>query len=311
MTPLRCAAYARFSSDRQSPTSIADQIRKCREFAQQRGWTFLDGHVYTDEAISGTTADRAGLQRLLAAATSPARPFGCILIDDTSRLARKQSDALKLYERLQFAGVRLVFVSQGIDTGQEQAEVLMGVHGLVDSLYIRELRSKVVRGMEGKALAGLHTGGRCFGYKSSPIEDPTRTDNYGRPAIVGVRLVVDETEAETVRRIFQLYADGYSLKRVSRLLNSEGVPSPRPQAGRVSRSWCPSSVRKILTNPRYRGEVIWGATRKLRSPESGKRIYRRKQQAEWTLVNLPEQRIVSDELWRAVELRRVQVQVVY
>lgn len=308
---MRCACYARFSSDRQSPTSIADQIRKCREFATRQGWALLDEHTYTDEAVSATSAERAGLQRLLAAATSTPRPFDCILIDDTSRLSRKLSDALRIFEQLSFANIRLVFVSQGIDTGSEQAEVLLATHGIVDSLYIRELAKKVHRGMEGRALAGLHTGGRCFGYRRVPIEDPTRTDSYGRPLIVGVRLEVDESEAAVVRRIFEMYAGGHSLKKITFRLNAEGVSSPQPQKGRLSRSWCPSSIRTILHNDRYRGLVVWGRTRKLRSPETGKRIYRRRQPTEWLMIESPEQRIVSDNLWERTQQRFEQVKAIY
>ncbi len=115
MNQLRCAIYTRFSSDRQSPTSITDQIRKCREHAQRNGWLVLEEHLYSDEAISGASTDRAGLQRLLAAVAGPSIPFDCILIDDSSRLTRRLADALNLFERLTFAGIRIVAVSQGVD----------------------------------------------------------------------------------------------------------------------------------------------------------------------------------------------------
>src|ERR1700743_3325399 len=65
---LRCAIYARFSSDRQSAVSITDQVRKCREHAHGQGWTVLDEHVYADEAVSATSSARTGLQKLLASA---------------------------------------------------------------------------------------------------------------------------------------------------------------------------------------------------------------------------------------------------
>ena len=58
---LLCATYARYSTDKQNPLSIADQLRKCKEFALSHEWDFLDEHVYSDEAISGCTDDRAGL----------------------------------------------------------------------------------------------------------------------------------------------------------------------------------------------------------------------------------------------------------
>jgi site-specific DNA recombinase len=134
MSRLRCAIYSRFSSDRQSPTSIDDQARKCRAYAERQDWRVLDDHLYSDEAICGDSTDRAGLHKLLAAATGPARPFDCILIDDTSRLTRKLADALNLYERLSFAGIRVVAVSQGVDSDSSQAEMLIGVHGLIDAV---------------------------------------------------------------------------------------------------------------------------------------------------------------------------------
>jgi site-specific DNA recombinase len=93
---LRCAIYARFSSDRQSPISIEDQIRKCREYARRQGWAILEEHIYADHAISGTSAERTGLQKLLAVAEQK----DAILIEDTSRLTRKLADALNLYEDL-------------------------------------------------------------------------------------------------------------------------------------------------------------------------------------------------------------------
>ena len=287
---LRCAIYSRFSSDRQSPISIEDQIRKCREYAGRHGWAVLEEHLYADHAVSGTSAERTGLQRLLAAAEQKARAFDAILIDDTSRLTRKLADALNLYERLTFSGVRLVAVSQGVDSESSQAEILFGVHGLIDSVYSRELGLKTHRGMQGCALKALHTGGRVFGYRSVREAD-------------GVKLQIVEHEASTIRRMFELCTKGYSLKRIACLLNAEGVKSPQPQKGRVNQSWCVSSVRHILKNRRYRGEIIWNTKHKVRVPGTGRRIYRRRPESEWVVTSVPHLQIVSDELFAAVERR--------
>ena len=97
----------------------------------------------------------------------------------------------------------------------------MATHGIVDSLYIKELAKKTHRGMEGVAIRGLHTDGRCFGYVSNPIEDPTTTDQYGRPEIVGTRLKIEPEQAETVRRIFREYSSGLSLRAIAKRLNAE------------------------------------------------------------------------------------------
>jgi site-specific DNA recombinase len=287
---LRCAVYARFSSDRQSAVSIEDQVRKVREYARSHGWTILDDHIFADHAVSGTSAERTGLQKLLASAEHSGRAFDAILIDDTSRLTRKLADALNLYERLTFAGVRLIAVSQGVDSESSQAEILFGVHGLIDSVYSRELGLKTHRGMQGCALRANHTGGRVFGYRSVRAGGD-------------VKLLVADGEAGTIRRMFELYSQGQSLKRIASLLNSEGVKSPQPQKGRVSQSWCISSVRHILKNRRYVGQIIWNTKRKVRVPGTGRRVYRRRPESEWVVTAAPHLRIVSDELFAAVERR--------
>ena len=257
-------------------------------YAERQGWSVLDDHLYSDEAICGASTNRAGLQELLAAATGSARPFDCILIDDTSRLTRRLADALNLCERLSFAGIRVVAVSQGVDSDSSQAELLIGVHGLIDAVYWRELGQKTHRSMQGLALRGLHTGGRCFGYTSVKNADGS------------AKLEVNEKEAEIVRRIYRLCAEsGYSLKRIAHALNSEGVLAPQPQKGRFGRSWCVSSVRGVSLNRKYVGKTIWNTKRKLRVPGTNKRIYRSRPESEWTTLDAPHLRIVSDELFAA------------
>jgi site-specific DNA recombinase len=309
VSQLRCAIYARYSTDKQNPLSIDDQIRKCREFAARNGWEALDTHVYSDEAISGATDERSGLKNLLEAATATAHPLDVILVDDTSRLSRKLADSLRIFEQLRFVGVRLIFVSQGIDTDSEQAEVLLATHGIVDSLYIRELAKKTHRGVEGRALQGLHTGGRCFGYRSVPIEDATRTDSYGRPQIVGVKLDVHPEQAAIVRRIFADYAAGDSIKTIAKKLNAEGVTSP--YRGQSHPSWAPSAVSVMLHNERYCGIAVWNRTRKVRDPRTGRRVQRLRPRTEWTIIEAPHLRIVSEQVWQAAKSRLASVNATF
>ena len=299
---LRCAIYARYSSDRQSPCSIEDQNRKCAEFAKAKDWEVLPEFLFSDEAVSGTISDRAGLNRLLAAAESKPRPFDVILVDDSSRLSRKISDSMAFSDRIKFAGVRIVYVSQGFDSDSEQSDILIAVHGITDSTYIKELSKKTFRGLEGKVLAHQHHGGRVFGYKSTRILDTSRRDQYGEPLRTGARLEVDHEQAKIVQKIFELYASGLSIKATTKKLNAEHIQLPRPRAGR-ERSWAPSTVRDILANERYIGVVTYGRTKKVRNPQTGKKLYRHKPKSEWTQEPTPEQRIVSDELWNAVQVR--------
>ena len=306
----RCAIYARFSSEKQNALSIDQQIRKCREYATREGLRVLDECIFTDLAISGATAARAGLQKLLAAAQTKPRPFDVILVDDTSRLSRDLGDSDRIVKRLKFAGIKVCFVAQGFDSDSESAGMLTAIYGGINEQYRVDLGKKTFRGVEQLALSGLHTGGRVFGYRHVPIESALELDSYGRPAIKGVRLQVDPNQAPTIRRIFERYTGGHSMKRIAIGLNSDGIPSPQPREGRPQ-SWAQSSVRHILLNERYRGVVVWGKTKKVHSPETGKRIYRRRPSSEWRRVEVPAQRIVSEELWNRTHERLKLVQELY
>lgn len=284
---LRCAAYARYSTDKQNPVSIEDQVRKCQQYATEHGWRLLKEHIYSDEEISGATLHRPGLKQLLAGAESPVRAFDVILAEDTSRLSRKQADVLNLCERLSYADIRLCFVSQGIDSTDEKFQLLLTARRMIDQLFLADTAKRVHRGMEGLVRKGLHTGGRCYGYRRREDES-------------GVRLEIDPAQAVVVRRVFQMYADCHSLKQIAKRLNAESVPSPQPQLGRIQRSWAPTAIRQILLNERYVGRVVWNKKRKVRNPATGRRVYRRRPESEWIRTEAPELRIVSDELWKQV-----------
>jgi site-specific DNA recombinase len=80
-------------------------------------------------------------------------------------------------------------------------------------------------GREGPSGAGraraqwISVGGKCYGYRNVPIEDPTRSGKYGRFAVSSVQLEIIEEEAALVRRIFQMYADGISQATIAKALN--------------------------------------------------------------------------------------------
>src|SRR5580698_1713145 len=217
---IRGCIYARYSSDLQSLTSISDQVRKCLEGAERMACVVPEELIITDAEISGAGTDRPGFQRLLSLIHTRPRPFDLLLVDDTSRISRRQADQANFLDELRFAGIRFIAVSQGIDSAHEQADVLMTVHGLVDALYIKELAKKTHRGLEGRALEGFHTGGRCFGYRNETTPE-------------GVRLVVDPAEATIVILIFESFADGMSLKSIAKKLNADGIPPPRLRKGKV------------------------------------------------------------------------------
>jgi DNA invertase Pin-like site-specific DNA recombinase len=258
----------------------------------------LPDHIYRDEALSGVGADREGFAKLMNAALSTPRPFDVLLVDDTSRISRSLAEAARVFERLNFAGIRILALSQGIDSQSEQADVLFTVHGLVDSLYVKELSKKTHRGLDGRVLRGLHAGGRCYGYRNVASED-------------GVRLEINEPEAEIVRRIFEMSASGFSLKLIAKKLNAERIPSPRPHTGKQYASWAPTGIQAMLFRELYIGKIIWNKSHFVKAPGSNKRLRRWRPQSEWRVIERPDLRIISEELWTRVQARRARLKEVY
>lgn len=129
---------------------------------------------------------------------------------------------------------------------------------------------------------------------------------FGRPVIVGAYKAIDEAEAKVILRIFEEYAAGSSPKTIVHGLNAERVPPPRPKQGRKAQGWTWTTVRGMLRNRLYLGEVYWNRSGKLRDPENPKRrVTRRRPRSEWLQgPDRPELRIISPELWERVEARR-------
>ena len=105
-----------------------------------------------------------------------------------------------------------------------------------------------------------------------------------------------------MRRIFELCATGNGLTNITKALNAEGAPAPRPQQGRPAAS-APSSVRAVLMRPLYRGEIVWNRTRKRHTWGRSKRSNR--DDTTWLRVPAPTLQIVSDELWHDAQRERL------
>lgn len=235
----RCAIYARYSSDLQSPSSIPDQIRLCEAFAERQGWTIVAR--FEDAALSGFGVEhRPGYRALVAAAVQVPPPFDLILVEDVSRLTRDLAEVLRLYHRLRLRGVDLVGVSDGISTVNQSGKVTLTVKGLVNELYLDDLRAKTHRGLEGRVARGMSAGGRLFGYRTVTAPDEARAGKREAPA----RFEIDEREADVVRRVFHDYADGRSMRTIAHELNAEGLPFPAKDTkrGPARRGWAVSTI---------------------------------------------------------------------
>ena len=142
----------------------------------------------------------------------------------------------------------------------------------------------------------MHTGGRCYGYDN--VKDPTITGADGTPA---VRLQINETEAAVVRRIFEMAAEGGSLKAITKTLNREHVPTPRKRKDRPNATWCHTAIREMLRRDLYAGLVIWNRSHFVKRPGTNKRVRRACDPSEWKRLERPDLRIIDEDLWDRVQ----------
>lgn len=309
---MRCAIYARYSSDMQKPESIDDQIRECKSYADKKGWQVLEEHVYTDYAVTGTDIGREGYNKLKGAALQ--RAFDFIIVDDLSRLGRNTAESIRTFSELTFCGVHIVSVADGIDTSQRGAKMPFYFKSIMNEFFLDDLRERVLRGQKGQVERGYSVGGRVYGYKYEEMFDPSGLkDRMGKVKRIGVNIQIDSEQADVVKKTFQMRTKGYGLRAIAKFLNESKITPPRPEKkNRISITWCPSSVRAILRNPKYIGDWTWNKTKWVKYPDSKERKKITRPKEEW-VVNLREDlRIVSDELWQSVrelDKKRDNVQV--
>lgn len=308
---MRVALYARYSSEKQKDSSIVDQFRNCEQRAAREGWTITAR--YEDKAISGAITDRPGYQQMLTDAK--AKQFDVLVVDDLSRLTRDEAELTTTRKRLIFWGVRLIGVSDGFDTAQKGHKIHASFKGIMNELFIDDLREKIKRGMVGQVERQFWNGGRPYGYKVIPQFE---NDRFGQPVKIGTKLEIDPEQATWVRWIFQQYADGMSPLKIVAELNRRGITPPGASYAKRHYARGPywnalalhgkfTRGTGILNNVLYRGLYRWGRAQHVKDPETGKTVLRWRDQSEWIETAVPHLRIIDETLWAQVEAKRLAV----
>lgn len=292
---MRALIYARFSTDKQRDTSIEDQARGCRDRAAREGWEIVGEHSDMETSGSTPVSLRKGGKLLLADAL--ADRFEVLLVEGLDRLTRDIGEQDRIVKRLEHRGIRIVGIADGYDTQASGRKVMRIARGLVNELYLDDLRSKTHRGLAGQIERGFHAGGLSFGYRSVSAGTDARGESIGH------RLEVDAAAAAIVRQIFDQYADGVSCQRIAAQLNEQRVPGPRG-------TWCVSAIygspvkgSGIINNELYIGRYVWNRSQWIKDPETGRRQRVARPADEWKVEDRPELRIVDDEVWERVRAR--------
>ena len=285
----RVAIYARYSSDNQKEASIEDQVRECRERAEREGWSIIN--VYTDYAISGASMNRAGIRQLLK--DLEGGQFDLVFSEALDRISRDQGDIAHFHRSASFHGVAIHTLSEGA------IDILhIGLKGTMNALYIKDMKDKVKRGQRGRVESGFIGGGNCYGY-----DVVKRLDARGEK-VAGERTINVE-QAKVVERIFRNYAVGKSPKRIAAALNAEKI------AGPAGRGWGPSTIygnwqrgAGVLNNELYIGQIVWNKVSYPKNPDTGRHVTRNNPESEWVRKEVPELRIIDQELWDRAKARQ-------
>jgi site-specific DNA recombinase len=239
------AIYARVSSDKQKEeNTIASQTAALIEFAGCHGYDVPRDRVFEDEAYSGASLVRPGLERLRDLAAEG--QLEAILVYAPDRLSRKYAYQILLMEEFARGGVETVFIKAPQGTTAED-QLLLQFQGMIAEYERAQILERSRRGKRHRARQGQISvlSGAPYGYRY--VRKSEETSAYYE---------VIEAEAEVVRLVYERYTVGHlSIGAITRLLNERGVPTSK-QGSR----WERSTVWAMLRNPAYKGVACFGKT---------------------------------------------------
>lgn len=271
--PLRVTFYARVSTDKDEQlNSLENQVQYYTELIKSKpNWTYVEGYI--DEGISGTsTKKRDSFLRMIRDAK--AGRFDFIITKEISRFSRSTLDSIQYTQELLEHDVGVLFQNDNINTLDSDSEFRLVVMAGVAQDEVRKLSERLKFGFR-QAIKNGHVLGndRLWGYNKKDCV-----------------LTINESEAQVIRRIFDLYANKQmGIRRISQKLYEEGVTSRKGNEFNVL------TIRNILCNPKYKG---WYCANKSQTVD-----YRSKRkvfldESEWVMYPDPSiPAIVSEELW--------------
>lgn len=273
---MKIAAYCRVSTEKEAQIdSLENQIEFFNEFAKNNGYELYN--LYADEGISGKQIKhRKQFQAMMQDAKS--KKFEKVVVKDVSRFARNTVDLLQSIRELNSYEIEVEFLSNG-EIMKGGSEFILTVVGAMAQQESANISKRVKFGKDITAKRG-RVPNIVFGYDKIPDERYT--------------LKINEEEAKIVKEIFENYVyKGMGTTKIAWELNERGIRTKKTKS-----RWVQTSIVRMLKNSIYTGRVtnkksevtdfITGTRKDL--PEE-----------EWIIVEKPEMRIISDELFNKAQ----------
>ena len=233
---LRVAAYCRVSTDSdEQATSSEAQVEHYTEFIQKNPeWEFAG--IYADDGISGTnTKNRDEFNRMIE--DCEAGTIDMIITKSISRFARNTLDCLKYIRQLKDKNIPVFFEKEAINTMDAKGEVLITIMTSLAQQESQSLSQNVKLGLQ-------------FRYQNGQVQ-VNHNHFLGYTKDEEGNLVIDPEQAEVVKRIYREYLEGYSMDKIAKGLEADGILT-----GAGKTKWWTSTINKILRNEKYIGDAL-------------------------------------------------------
>ena len=242
--------YYRLSRDEDAElNSLNNQRNILVEYANANNYEIV-GESY-DDNVSGMHFNREGISKIYEQVENKA--IEAIIVKDLSRLGRHRTQTAMFIDYLREHDVRVLSVTENIDTSNEDDDLMIGFKGIFNDMYARDISKKIRAGYKQKQKNGIVITVPLGYFKDKNTNE----------------IVIVEEEAEIVRKIYDLYLSGYGLKAIAKKLNDEGIKSPQYYQNKMYNKklpsnkpeitgrylWVNTTVKRILQNEFYIGTV--------------------------------------------------------
>ena len=292
------ALYARLSKDDDlvgDSNSIVHQKEILAKYAKEHGFTNIE--FYVDDGFSGTNFNRPDFQRMMADAEEG--KISTVIVKDMSRFGRDYI-MVGYYTEIYFSNldIRFIAINDNVDSNIQTENDLTPFKNVFNEWYARDTSKKIRAVFKAKGNSGKHlTTNPPFGYK----KDPNDKDKW----------IIDDEAAATVRRIFQMYVDGYRISEIGHKLTEEKVETPilyymnrgikTNARSEYPEIWDLMSIKYILSQTAYAGHTVNFQTA-VKSYKTKKQI--RLPKEDWIIYRNTQEPIIDEKTFETVQQMR-------
>lgn len=292
------ALYARLSKDDDlvgDSNSIVHQKEILAKYAKEHGFTNIE--FYVDDGFSGTNFNRPDFQRMMADAEEG--KISTVIVKDMSRFGRDYI-MVGYYTEIYFSNldIRFIAINDNVDSNIQTENDLTPFKNVFNEWYAKDTSKKIRAVFKAKGNSGKHlTNNPPFGYK----KDPNDKEKW----------IIDEEAAQTVRRIFEMFAKGVRMPEIARKLTQEKVETPTlynlkhgikiRRTSEFPEIWSNATIKGILDQIAYAGHTVNFQTTK-KSYKNKKQV--RLPEENWVIYRNTQEAIIDEKTFETVQQMR-------